>query len=42
MTRFDGYAVVSDPEAVRRAVVEGVGRGKSFGCGMLSLASAKW
>jgi CRISPR system Cascade subunit CasE len=42
MTRFDGYAVVSDPEAVRRAVVEGVGRGKSFGCGMLSLASAEW
>lgn len=42
MTRFDGYAVVSDPEAVRKAVVEGVGRGKSFGCGMLSLASAEW
>ena len=42
MTRFDGHAVVSDPEAVRRAVVEGVGRGKSFGCGMLSLAPAEW
>ncbi|MFY7068349.1 type I-E CRISPR-associated protein Cas6/Cse3/CasE [Nocardiopsis changdeensis] len=42
MTRFDGYAVVTDPEAVRGAVVEGVGRGKSFGCGMLSLASAEW
>ncbi|MFE6446371.1 type I-E CRISPR-associated protein Cas6/Cse3/CasE [Nocardiopsis dassonvillei] len=42
MTRFDGYAVINDPEAVRKAVVEGVGRGKSFGCGMLSLASAEW
>lgn len=42
MTRFDGQAVVTDPDAVRRAVVEGVGRGKSFGCGMLSLASAEW
>ncbi|NKZ00879.1 type I-E CRISPR-associated protein Cas6/Cse3/CasE [Nocardiopsis alborubida] len=42
MTRFDGHAVVNDPEAVRKAVVEGVGRGKSFGCGMLSLASAEW
>ncbi|CAL9381768.1 hypothetical protein SUDANB121_01082 [Nocardiopsis dassonvillei] len=42
MTRFDGFAVVNDPEAVRRAVVEGVGRGKSFGCGMLSLAPAEW
>ncbi|WP_042281862.1 type I-E CRISPR-associated protein Cas6/Cse3/CasE [Nocardiopsis alba] len=42
VTRFDGYAVITDPDAVRRAVVEGVGRGKSFGCGLLSLASAEW
>ncbi|MEU3020281.1 MULTISPECIES: type I-E CRISPR-associated protein Cas6/Cse3/CasE [unclassified Nocardiopsis] len=42
MTRFDGYAVVTDPDAVRQAVVEGVGRGKSFGCGLLSLAPAEW
>lgn len=41
MTRFDGYAVIDDPDAVRKAVVEGVGRGKSFGCGMLSLALAE-
>ncbi|MFW6641018.1 type I-E CRISPR-associated protein Cas6/Cse3/CasE [Nocardiopsis algeriensis] len=41
VTRFDGSAVVSDPEALRKAVREGIGRGKSFGCGMLSLAPAE-
>lgn len=38
VSRFDGYATVTDPDALRRAVAEGVGRGKSFGCGLLSLA----
>lgn len=42
VTRFDGYAVVRDPDALREAVRNGVGRGKSFGCGMLSLAPAGW
>ncbi|MFJ9554429.1 type I-E CRISPR-associated protein Cas6/Cse3/CasE [Nocardiopsis sp. NPDC101807] len=40
VTRFDGYAVVRDPDALREAVRNGVGRGKSFGCGLLSLAPA--
>lgn len=40
VSRFDGHATVTDPEALRRAVLEGVGRGKSFGCGLLSLAPA--
>ncbi|GII97530.1 type I-E CRISPR-associated protein Cas6/Cse3/CasE [Sinosporangium siamense] len=38
VVRFDGSAVVTDPAAVRIAVLQGVGRGKSYGCGLLSLA----
>ncbi|GAA4239767.1 hypothetical protein GCM10022254_61430 [Actinomadura meridiana] len=38
--RFDGIAVVTAPDALRTAVLEGIGRGKSHGCGMLSLAPA--
>jgi CRISPR system Cascade subunit CasE len=41
ITRFDGVAVVTDADAVREAVVTGIGRGKAFGCGMLSLAPAR-
>ncbi|GAB2525955.1 type I-E CRISPR-associated protein Cas6/Cse3/CasE [Nocardiopsis aegyptia] len=36
--RFDGLARVRDAEAVRTAVLNGIGRGKTFGCGLLSLA----
>jgi len=38
--RFDGRAVIRDADLVRAAVLSGIGRGKSFGCGMLSLAPA--
>jgi CRISPR system Cascade subunit CasE len=38
ITRFDGVAAVTDPEALRQAIVTGVGRGKSHGCGLLSVA----
>lgn len=38
ITRFDGQAVVADPDALRRAIRDGIGRGKSYGCGLLSLA----
>lgn len=38
VTRFDGTAVVSDVDLVRAALLAGIGRGKSFGCGLLSLA----
>ncbi|GGO81320.1 type I-E CRISPR-associated protein Cas6/Cse3/CasE [Nonomuraea cavernae] len=37
-TRFDGLAVVKDPDLVRQAVLNGIGRGKAYGCGLLSLA----
>lgn len=36
--RFEGDAVITDVGAVRSAVLSGIGRGKSFGCGLLSLA----
>ncbi|RBQ18066.1 type I-E CRISPR-associated protein Cas6/Cse3/CasE [Spongiactinospora rosea] len=37
-TRFDGIAVVKDAELVQQAVLNGIGRGKAYGCGLLSLA----
>lgn len=39
-TRFEGTAVVTDHQALRQRVLEGIGRGKSYGCGLLSLAPA--
>lgn len=38
VTRFEGSAVVTDPERVRAAVAEGIGRARTYGCGLLSLA----
>ncbi|WP_213456983.1 type I-E CRISPR-associated protein Cas6/Cse3/CasE [Rhizomonospora bruguierae] len=38
VTRFDGTAVVHDADLLRTAILTGIGRGKSFGCGLLSLA----
>ncbi|MFG1949298.1 type I-E CRISPR-associated protein Cas6/Cse3/CasE [Nonomuraea sp. NPDC048826] len=37
-TRFDGIALIKDPELVRQAVLKGIGRGKAYGCGLLSIA----
>ncbi|MFD4611919.1 type I-E CRISPR-associated protein Cas6/Cse3/CasE [Streptomyces sp. NPDC001312] len=39
-TRFEGKALVSDPNLLRQRVEEGIGRGKAYGCGLLSLAPA--
>jgi CRISPR system Cascade subunit CasE len=36
--QFDGLLQVSDPDRLRQAVRSGVGSGKGFGCGLLSLA----
>lgn len=41
ITRFDGTALVHDPDQVREAVLTGIGRGKAFGCGLLSLAPVR-
>ncbi len=37
---FDGMLSVVDPEALQQAVLAGIGSGKAFGCGLLSLAPA--
>lgn len=40
LVRYDGTATVTDPDALREAVVNGIGRGKPYGAGLLSLAPA--
>lgn len=36
--RFDGSLRVTDVQAMRRALVHGIGRGRAYGCGLLTLA----
>ncbi len=38
VTQFDGVAIITDPGALTTAIVTGIGRGKSHGCGLLSIA----
>ncbi|MFD9422927.1 MULTISPECIES: type I-E CRISPR-associated protein Cas6/Cse3/CasE [unclassified Streptomyces] len=40
VTLFEGTALVTDPAALRSALLSGIGRSKSYGCGLLSLAPA--
>jgi CRISPR system Cascade subunit CasE len=40
-TRFDGTAAILDPDLLRTKITEGIGRGKSYGCGLLSIAPAR-
>ncbi|MFE8911078.1 type I-E CRISPR-associated protein Cas6/Cse3/CasE [Streptomyces globisporus] len=40
LIRYDGTAAVTDPNALREAVLAGIGRGKPYGAGLLSLAPA--
>ncbi|MFI6521993.1 type I-E CRISPR-associated protein Cas6/Cse3/CasE [Spirillospora sp. NPDC050679] len=35
---YEGRLIVTDPEALAAALKDGVGRGKAYGCGLLSLA----
>lgn len=37
ITRFDGTGTVTDPDLLRTAVEEGIGRARAYGCGLLSL-----
>ncbi|MBO8202701.1 type I-E CRISPR-associated protein Cas6/Cse3/CasE [Streptomyces smyrnaeus] len=39
-TQFEGTATVHDADALRHALLHGIGRSKSYGCGLLSLAPA--
>ena len=36
--RFDGRLEVTDAELLRRTLLEGIGRARAYGCGLLSLA----
>ncbi|WP_030997674.1 type I-E CRISPR-associated protein Cas6/Cse3/CasE [Streptomyces sp. NRRL F-5630] len=36
--RFDGTATIADTEQLRAALVHGIGPGKAYGCGLLSIA----
>ncbi|MFG2378944.1 type I-E CRISPR-associated protein Cas6/Cse3/CasE [Streptomyces sp. NPDC048504] len=36
--RFEGVATVSDPEALRTAITTGIGQGRAYGLGLLSIA----
>lgn len=38
LVRFEGHATITDPAAVAAAVRHGIGRGKSYGAGLLCLA----
>ncbi|MFE3267083.1 type I-E CRISPR-associated protein Cas6/Cse3/CasE [Streptomyces sp. NPDC059215] len=40
LIRYDGTATVTDPDLLTRALLDGIGRGKSYGAGLLSLAPA--
>ena len=35
--QFDGTATITNPEAVKQAVTDGIGRGRAYGCGLLSM-----
>jgi CRISPR system Cascade subunit CasE len=36
-TRFDGVATVTDADALTSALAAGIGRGKAYGCGLLTV-----
>lgn len=38
LIRYDGTATVADPQALKATLLSGIGRGKSYGAGLLSLA----
>jgi CRISPR system Cascade subunit CasE len=35
---FDGRLEITDPEALRRTLTQGIGRARAYGCGLLTLA----
>jgi CRISPR system Cascade subunit CasE len=39
--RFDGHLVITDNTAFAEAIRTGIGRGKAYGCGLVSLAPAR-
>jgi len=39
VAQYDGRLEVTDPEALRRSLVAGIGPAKAYGCGLLTLAA---
>ena len=39
--RYDGRARIANPDTTRHALLNGLGRAKAYGCGLLSLAPAR-
>lgn len=37
---YQGHLEVTDPETLRTTLISGLGRGKGYGCGLLTLARA--
>jgi CRISPR system Cascade subunit CasE len=40
-TQFDGTATITDTQLLTQRLQDGIGRGKSYGCGLLTLAPAR-
>ncbi|MFJ4469628.1 type I-E CRISPR-associated protein Cas6/Cse3/CasE [Streptomyces sp. NPDC089424] len=40
-TQFDGTAAIIDTDLLRTSIRTGIGRGKAYGCGLLSIAPAR-
>ena len=38
LATFEGVLEVTEPEALRRVLTHGIGRGKAYGCGLMTLA----
>ncbi|MEU7229296.1 type I-E CRISPR-associated protein Cas6/Cse3/CasE [Streptomyces chrestomyceticus] len=41
ITRFEGHAIITDPDALRAAITTGVGRARAYGAGLLSIAPSR-
>ena len=37
VVRIDGYALIQNPDHLRTAILNGIGRGKPYGCGLLTV-----
>ncbi|MFH8473371.1 type I-E CRISPR-associated protein Cas6/Cse3/CasE [Streptomyces sp. NPDC018000] len=40
-TQFDGTAAIIDTDLLRTKILSGIGRGKAYGCGLLSIAPTR-
>lgn len=40
-TQFEGTALITDPDQLRTRLTDGIGKGKAYGCGLLSIAPTR-